>query len=335
MNSLIMLFYYNKFEWTVIAMSSTETIAKRLKLKDLQIFMTTVDAGGMMRAAKRLNMSQPAVSQAIAALERALSNRLIERSRKGIQLTSYGEALLRGGSAIFDDLLKTVADIQYLADPTAGEVRLGATEPVADKIVSDVIELLSRRYPNITFDLLLREPSGLYRELAARRLDFVVSQTNQNVDADGMDCETLFEESIAVVSGASHRVASRKLLKLKDLTDAAWILPPPNSFISTCLRSAFLSEGLAPPRSAITVHSAYLRIKMLSGGHFLTVAPTMMLTSALSTKSVRIFPKLLQDSSTSVRLVTLKNRSLRPVAEMCMHKIREAANTYKNQRSQS
>ena len=68
MNSLIMLFYYNKFEWTVIAMSSTETIAKRLKLKDLQIFMTTVDAGGMMRAAKRLNMSQPAVSQAIAAL---------------------------------------------------------------------------------------------------------------------------------------------------------------------------------------------------------------------------------------------------------------------------
>jgi LysR family pca operon transcriptional activator len=68
-----------------------EKISQRLKLKDLQTFMAVIDAGGIGKAAERLNYSQPAVSKAIASLERTLGKRLFERGRRGIELSPYGK----------------------------------------------------------------------------------------------------------------------------------------------------------------------------------------------------------------------------------------------------
>src|SRR6185436_10977888 len=162
-----MLCFHKCFKWRVSVMPWDDRIGRRLKLKDLQTLMAVVDAGGMGRAADRLNYSQPAVSQAIANLERTLGKRLLERGRKGIELTPYGDAVLKCGAAVFDDLRKAVADIDFLSDPTAGEVRIGCTEPVSAGIVSAVVDRLARRHPRIVFQILAREPTTLYRELSA------------------------------------------------------------------------------------------------------------------------------------------------------------------------
>src|SRR4029434_11192463 len=82
-------------------------------------------AGSMGKAAQRLNISQPAISRSIAELEHALGVRLLNRHRKGIDATEYGRALLDCGLAVFDDLRQGVKTIEFLADPTAGEVRIG------------------------------------------------------------------------------------------------------------------------------------------------------------------------------------------------------------------
>src|SRR5215468_633499 len=93
-----------------------DKIRRRLKLKDLRMLMAVIDAGGIAKAADRLNYSQPAVSKAIASLERALGKRLFERSRKGIELTPYGNALLKCGTEVFDSLKRGVEEIESLAD---------------------------------------------------------------------------------------------------------------------------------------------------------------------------------------------------------------------------
>ena len=133
-----------------------DKIGRRLKLKDLQTLMAVIEAGGIGKAADRLNYSQPAVSKAIASLERTLGKRLFERGRKGIELTPYGDAMLKCGIAVFDDLRKGVEEIDFLADPTAGEVRIACTEPVSAGIVSAVIDRLVRRYPRIDIDVVSR-----------------------------------------------------------------------------------------------------------------------------------------------------------------------------------
>src|SRR5262249_32215618 len=97
-----------------------DRIGRRLKLRDVNVLLAVVQSGSMARAPERLAVSHPVVSKAIADLERALGVRLLDRSRKGIEPTSYGQALLKRGLAAFDELRQGVKDIEFLADPTAG-----------------------------------------------------------------------------------------------------------------------------------------------------------------------------------------------------------------------
>src|SRR5882672_7875033 len=108
-----------------------ERIGRRLKLRDLRILMTVVECGTMGKAAARLAISQPVVSKAVADLEHALGVRLLDRSHGGVTPTPYGRAILHRALAAFDELRQGVKDIEFLNDPTAGEVRAGGTPPMA------------------------------------------------------------------------------------------------------------------------------------------------------------------------------------------------------------
>jgi len=108
-----------------------ERIERRISLHDLRVLVAVVETGSMGRAARRLATSQPAVSRAIADLEHALGVRLLDRGRQGVEPTSYGRALVARGLAIFDELAQGIGDIGFLADPTAGQVRIGASIAVA------------------------------------------------------------------------------------------------------------------------------------------------------------------------------------------------------------
>jgi len=103
---------------------------RRLKLRDLDILTALIDTGTMGKAASRLGISQPAVSKAIAELEAALGVRLVDRGRRGITPTPFGLALQKRSVAIFNDLRQSVQDIDFLSDPTKGEIRIGTTEPI-------------------------------------------------------------------------------------------------------------------------------------------------------------------------------------------------------------
>jgi DNA-binding transcriptional LysR family regulator len=143
-----------------------DRFSRQLKLKDLQTLMAVIEAGGMGKAAERLNYSPPAVSKAIASLERALGGkRLFERGRSGIELTPYGEAMIKCGVAVFDELRRGVEEVKFLADPTAGKVRIACTEPVSNGVVAEITERVVRRYPRIEVEVVLRVNELICREL--------------------------------------------------------------------------------------------------------------------------------------------------------------------------
>ena len=85
-------------------MQWTDRIGQRLKLRDLHILLSVVQRGSMAKAAAELAISQPAVSKAIADMEHAVGLRLLDRSRNGIEPTAYGQALIKRGLVIFDEL---------------------------------------------------------------------------------------------------------------------------------------------------------------------------------------------------------------------------------------
>src|ERR1043165_9887114 len=109
----------------------TDRIGRRVKLRDLHILLAVAQTLSMGRAAVDLSVSQPVVSKAIADLEHALKVRLLDRSPQGVELTLYGREVLKSGIAVFDELRRGVETLEFLSDPSSGELRVGCTEPLA------------------------------------------------------------------------------------------------------------------------------------------------------------------------------------------------------------
>src|SRR5712691_1397385 len=148
-------------------------IGRRLKLRDLHVFFAAVQRGSMAKAAQQLGVSQPAVSEIIADLENALGVRLLDRRPQGVEPTKYGAALIKRSTTVFDELKQSVRDIEFLADPTAGEVKLGCTEAMAS-MLSPVMERFARQYPRVLLRTFLVTRPFDAAGLRSRSLDFTL-----------------------------------------------------------------------------------------------------------------------------------------------------------------
>src|SRR5262245_50193488 len=157
-------------------MQLSDRIGRRMKLHDLHVLVTVVQAGSMSKAATLLNTGQSAISRSIAELEYAVGVRLLERNPRGVEPTEHGRALLDGGAAAFDELRQAVKNIEFLNDPTAGNVRIGCNHYLATSFVSAVIDRLSLRYPRIVFQVAATLAEGLHRELIERNVDLLVTR---------------------------------------------------------------------------------------------------------------------------------------------------------------
>jgi len=124
-------------------MQLSDRIGRRIKLQDLHILMAVVQAAAWERRHGHLNTSQPNISKSIADLEQAVGVRLLDRHRQGLSQLNFGRALLDGGTVVFDELRQTVKNIEFLADPAAGEVRIGCNPALGASFVSAVIDRLS------------------------------------------------------------------------------------------------------------------------------------------------------------------------------------------------
>src|SRR5262245_65223696 len=100
----------------------------RLKLRDLRLLLAVIDRGSMAKAAAHLNLTQSGVSKAISDIEHTLDVRLFDRTTRGGEPTLYGRALHKWGNAVFDDLRQGIKEIEYLADPTTGDLRVRCSE---------------------------------------------------------------------------------------------------------------------------------------------------------------------------------------------------------------
>src|SRR5262245_37390923 len=113
-----------------------ERIKRRVKLQELHTLEAVVQSGSMARAAAYLALSQSAVSKAIAEMEHTLGLPLLERKPRGVEPTPYARILLKRSVAIFDELSQGLTEIEFLRDPTRGELRIGTTEPLTAIVAS-------------------------------------------------------------------------------------------------------------------------------------------------------------------------------------------------------
>jgi DNA-binding transcriptional LysR family regulator len=306
-------------------MQPGDYLARRMKLLDLHILMAVAQAGSMNKAAAALNMSQPAVSRSIAQLEHTVGVTLLDRNARGVEPNAYGRALLDGGTAVFDDLRQAVKNIEFLADPTAGEVRIGSNPPVAASLVPTVIDRLSRRHPRITFHLVTTETERLHRELSERNVDLVVGQRFGPLADEQLGFEKLYDEPLVVVASVQNPWARRRRIKLAELMNELWALPPPESALGSLFLEAFGVSGLNYPRATVCVFAHEARISLLETGRFLSIFSKSRLTLPTARPQLKVLPVEAPLPSRPVGLLYLKNRTLSPATQLFFHYAREVA----------
>jgi DNA-binding transcriptional LysR family regulator len=306
-------------------MQLSDRIGRRLKLHDLHVLMAVVQAGSMNKAAALLHTTQPAVSRSVAELERTMGVRLLDRNAQGVEPTAYGRALLDGGTAVFDDLRQAVKSIEFLADPTAGEVRVGCSAHMAPNFISTVIARLSQGYPRIIFNVMAAQPEAQQRELTERNVDFVVGATLVPVTDERLAFELLYDESYVVATGAQNPLSRRRRIELAALADEPWMLPSAESPFGAVLLRAFRTRGLDYPRTIVFTHLPELRASLLATGRFVTIFPTSFLRFSPRHQGIKVLPVQLP-ARVQMGIFTLTNRTLSPAAHLFIQAARELAN---------
>jgi DNA-binding transcriptional LysR family regulator len=297
-------------------MQWNERIGRRLKLRDLHILLAVAKSGSMGKAASDLAVSQPAVSKAVADLEHTLGVRLLDRGPQGVEPTMYGRALLKCGITVFDDLKQGVKELEFLADPTAGELSIGCTEPLAAGLVSVVVDRLLRRYPKAVFHVVTGDLVTLQsRELPQRNIELALVPMTEPAPEEEANTELLFNDGHVVLAAAHSKWARRRTIALADLLDEPWVLPPPDSPVGSYIAEGFRAAGLRPPRACVLSFSIPLHERLLATGRYLTALPISML-SRNANISLRRLPVDFRARSRSIWIMTLRNRTLGPLAKL-------------------
>jgi DNA-binding transcriptional LysR family regulator len=306
-------------------MRLTERIGRRLRLRDLHVLLTVVEHGSMAQAAENLAVSQPVISKTIAELERAVGVRLLDRSRHGVEPTDCGRALIRRGLAAFDELREGIKEIEFMNEPTAGEVRVGALAAMIAGLVPAAISRVRSRYPRITVNVtqLITSPA-VYQNLRERRVDFIIGRAFIRTDND-LHVETLFEEPLFVVAGSRSPWAKRRKLALPDLVGEPWVMAQPDTEVGAMVADALRTSGASMPQAAVVCSSIEMYWSLLATGQFLAVLPLSVLRFGVQRALIKILPVQLRMAPRPVGIVTLKNRTLSAAAHVLIAGIRETA----------
>jgi DNA-binding transcriptional LysR family regulator len=310
-------------------MEFSDRIGRRMKLHDIHVFLAVAQAGSMGKAAALLNTTQSAISRSIADLENTMGVRLLDRSPKGIEVTQYGRALLKRSIAVFDELKQSVRDIEFLADPTTGEINIACSSAIALTFMPHVMERFVKKYPRVVLhfeELASASATRNFLELRDRKYDLIltrgISLQAQDQSMDDLNVEMLFDDPLVIAAGEPSKwAARRRKIDLAELVDEHWIIQPQQTWNYRHLAEAFYARGLAMPKASLETLSMPVITHFLSIGQFIAAIPR----SIVYFNSLKMLPVDFPVRPWPVNIVTLTHRTLSPVVERFIECARQVA----------
>lgn len=304
-------------------MDWADRIGRRIRLRDLHILLAVAEHGSMAKASAQLAVSHPVISKTIAEMERNLGVRLVERSSQGVELTAYGTALLNCGVAVFDEMRQGLKRLEALTDPASGELRIGCPEITMAGLLPAIVERFSQKYPRVRLHVVLAQTALLqFQELRRRSIDLLIGRIPQDLPADDLVLDTLFEEPFVAVAGGSNKLARKRHVTLADLIHEPWIMPPYDSVPGSLFLRIFRSANLKPPQPTITTLSAQLTVTLIASGPFVGLLPSSV-AHFNERVGLQILPLKLPAVHIAACLVTVKGRTLNPPATLFVDCVRE------------
>lgn len=230
-------------------------LRSNIKLRHLQLVVALDQFRHLGRTAEFLSVSQPAVSKMLAEVESMLGLALFDRSTRGTEPTSSGEAIVRFARSVLAEYERTRDEISAVASGAAGRTRVGSMVAAMPVLLAGAVKLLKQRS---TLATVLVEEGDLTRLLPRLRmgeLDLFVGRLEPGYAAPDLVTEALFDEPMVVVVKRGHALARKKNPGWSDLAGIPCVLPPPWASLRVKIEQTFFRHGLNPPTDIIETSS--------------------------------------------------------------------------------
>src|ERR1700733_8777503 len=196
-----------------------------MELRQLRYFVAVAEELHFRRAAARLHISQPPLSQQIARLEEERGCRLLSRPRRRVELTAAGEAFLRDARSMLDELDVAVATVRRIGTGQAGLLRVNFVGSSLLSLVPGIIQSFRRGRPDVEIELRERSTLEQLRALAGGLLD--VGLVRPPIDADeALVAEVVMRERTVAAIPSEHALAKRTRISLRSLAAEPLVLFP-------------------------------------------------------------------------------------------------------------
>ncbi len=274
-----------------------------MRIEQLELLVVLADTGSLRRAAQRMNVSQPALTRSLKLLEASFGAPLVNRSTRGMRLTSAGERLAARARSISQELRRARDEVAALAGRWGGTVCIGASTAMMMQAVPDAVALFRTRCPEVRLRLVDTLYPTAFARLRAGELDFVVGPVPPEGADPDLRTEPIAVNALRVVARAAHpRAAARSVA---ELADAGWALVGPRGGPGDLSRLPFAELGVPVPEPVVECESL---------GSFIEVAPRLDVMGLLPV------PLLARAEAIGLRALSLAE----PITPVAIHLVRRA-----------
>ncbi len=220
-----------------------------LDVKRLNILREVASHNSFSGAADALYLSQSAVSQQIATLEREVGMRLLDRTREGPKLTDAGRVLVTHAEAAIARLEEAERDLAAIAGLEGGELRLASFPSASATVLTEAVSVFHRRHPGVRLTVADAEPEESLPRLRAGDLDLALTFDYPSIpktEERDLDRELVLTESMYVALPAEHPLASRQVVPLGELSEMTWLCGSLPSSCGEVVLAACRDAGFEP-----------------------------------------------------------------------------------------
>lgn len=214
-----------------------------MNLNHLRVFSAIAAEGTFTAAARRLAVSQPAVSKQLGELEASVGLPLFDRMPRGVRLTEAGEVLVRHADRIFEAEAAAEADLAALSGLSHGRLRVGASTTIGAYLMPQLFGEFRRRHGRIELELEIANSEAIVQQLSSGALDLAL--TEGFVPGGALDAEVVRTDALIVIVDPEHRWAKAGRTTLRELGKAPFIARERGSGTRDVVEAALAQHGIA------------------------------------------------------------------------------------------
>ena len=301
---------------------SLSSIASRLRLKHVRLLVAIDDEGSILRAAKQVALSQPGATKALQEIEEALGAQLFVRTNRGLEPNELGHCVIRYARLIYTDLGHLREDMAGILQGNGGRVAIGMIMGAVPS-TTQVIARLQARQPSMSVKIVEDTSERLLQLLDDGRLDLAVCRTSISHHRDAYESVPVREEELAVVGHVDNPFTRSRSLTLEDLAASPWVACSANMPMRRYLEREFHDHGLPFPSGVTETTSAFVTLSLIQrNARMLALMATDVAAFFRRARMVDILPLKLRTRSDPYFLVTRRDRTLSPAAQMLVEEFR-------------